>query len=119
MAFTSIVKANTQKFKFTFVDTAGAAVDITGWRIIFMAKDFEDDLDVNAVITVDATAGSDGDDNLVGGIMYLTVSSVDSNVPVKAYHYSFKRIIAGSPPDIRTLDLGTFKITKLIRVSNT
>lgn len=118
VTLTEIPQGNTQIFEFIFVDKNKAPVDITGWRIVFTAKINEEDPDNLAVINVDTTAGSDANDNLLGGIMYLTVDSTDSNITKQKYHYDFKRIIAGSPPSIRTLDIGTFKITNVIRISN-
>ena len=118
MAIADIYRGNTKTFKFNFVDSSNTPIDITGWSIWFTAKAIASDTDVDAVIQVSTTAGDDALDVPASGLMYLTVTSTDSDVTPQALHYDFKRVIPGSPANIKTLDKGTFKILDIITISS-
>lgn len=117
MAIADIYQGNTKIFKFTFKDVAGNAIDITGWSLWFTAKDTEVSPDSSAAIQVSSTAGDNANDTPLSGIMYLTLSSVDTNITPQNLYYDFKRVIPGATPNVKTLDKGTFNIKKIITLS--
>ena len=117
MAIADIYRGNTKTFRFTFADANSTAIDITGWSIWFTAKASEADADNAAIIQIEATAGDDVLDDPSNGLMYVTVSSTDSDITPQTLHYDFKRVIPGSPPNAKTLDKGTFSILKVITLS--
>lgn len=118
MAIADLYQGNTKVYRFYFADANNTPIDITGWIILFTAKAFEADADVDAIIQVSTTAGDDPTDDPVNGLMYVTISSTDSNVTPQTLYYDFKRVIPGSPPDVKTLDKDTFSILKTVTISN-
>jgi len=61
---------------------------------------------------VNTTAGDDGDDDILNGIMHLKVTSAETDILEDVYHYDFTRVIPGGTPDVKVLEVGTFSITK-------
>lgn len=118
MPISDLFKGNTHVFKFIFLDNDNAPIDITNWSVLFTAKAREDDADNAAIIRTSATAGSDARDDVVNGIMHLTVTSTDTDKDPQSLHYDFKRVIPGNPPDIKTIEKSTFKILNIITISN-
>lgn len=109
-----IHRGDTKVFKFTFDDGAATPVplDITGWTIWLTLKANLTDADCVAPLQIETTAGDDPNDDPVNGVMFLTITSVDSyNIHPQNYNYDFQRIIEGSSPlDVRTLAAGKVKI---------
>ena len=114
MAIEDIYRGNTKTFKFTFKDAAGAVIDITGWTIMFMAKAATGDVDASATINVASVAGSETLDDPPNGLMYLVLDITDTDVAHGAYHYEFRRIIPGTPNDVKTLELDSFHILETV-----
>ena len=121
-----IVRGDTLRYRFTFTDNTGteevpvlAPSDITGWLLYFTLKLDEEDTDANAALQVFTTAGDnsggvDYPDDLLGGILYLTVPSTatDPLVPGEKYQYDFQRVIPGTPPDVHTTERGSVKVLR-------
>jgi len=100
-------RGDTKVYKFTFTGQ-----DITGWAIWFTMKNDSSDLDEDAVLQVTATAGGNVLDDPVNGIMYLTLTSSQTNLlEPNEFFYDFQRVIAtSSPADVRTLLSGRLRI---------
>lgn len=100
-------RGDTKVYKFTFTGQ-----DITGWSIWFTLKNDESDSDEDAVLQISATADDNALDDPVNGIMYITLTSTDTNLLVPGeFAYDFQRVIsAQSPPDVRTLLSGRLKV---------
>lgn len=100
-------RGDTKVYKFTFTGQ-----DITGWDIWFTMKNDESDADDDAVLQVKTTAGSNVIDDPVNGIMYVTLTSAQTDLlNPNNYFYDFQRVISSaSPPDVRTLLSGRLKI---------
>jgi len=106
-------RGDTKKYKFDF----GAGTDITGWQIVFTLKKNPEDADESADLQVWANAGSDPQDDVLNGIMYLTLPSDQTSLlDVGQYHYGFQRVIPGTPPDVKTLLVGKVKVLQDITV---
>ncbi len=105
-------RGDTKKYKFTFDDGAATPtpIDITGWQIWSTLKLDPTSLDADAAMQVSTTAGDQLGDDPVNGIMYLVFSSLDTAIAVETYYYDFQRVIAGTPPDVKTLKSGKVKI---------
>lgn len=119
MPIADFYRGDTKRYRFTFTDAAGAAVDITGWELWFTMKVNRTDLDVNAVIQVRHTVGNDLNDNAAGGIAFLTIPSTLTDVAIGRYYYGIQRVIPGSPPDVRTLETDKVKVLQDITLDNT
>jgi hypothetical protein len=120
MAIKDIFKGDTKRYKFTFDDGAvpPVPVDITGWEIWFTLKVKDTDADAAAVIQVKTTAGDDINDDVANGRMYLTLTSVDTDVAVASYVYDFQRVVPGTPPSVRTLDKDKVKVVQDVTRAN-
>lgn len=102
-----IFRGDTKTYKFNF----GVGVDITGWTIWFTLKNDRDQGDAYAVLQTFSTAGSNVNDDVLNGIMYLTIpSTLTDEIEPAIYWYDFQRVIPGSPPDVRTLLTGQVEI---------
>ena len=115
MPINDIVRGNSKTYKFVFTNIDRSVKDITGWQILFMAKVNINDADGAALIDVTATAGNDTNDDPPNGLMYLTVPETATELTPQTLSYDFVRIIPGATPDIKTLDQGSFAITKAVR----
>ena len=87
-----------------------APIDITGWTLWFGLKTSIDDPDTEAVIQVQEVMPADA--NSTGGLGFITLSSTDTDVEPATYHYGLQRVIAGSPAQVTTLQVGKLKILK-------
>lgn len=112
MAIKDIPRGSTKRWKFTFTDLLGVVINITGWKLYFTVKASINDLDVAALIQVNTTAGDDGDDDVLNGVMHLKVTSAETDVLEDLYHYDFTRVIPGGTPDVKVLEVDTVSITK-------
>lgn len=112
-------RGDTVKYKFEF----GNGIDITGWIIYFTLKLNKEDEDSDAVMQVSNTAGDNILDDIPNGTMYVTATSIETSAteiePNTKYFYGFQRVIAGSPPDVKTLHVGTVKILQGITTTIT
>jgi hypothetical protein len=82
-----IIRGDSWSRKLYFSDLSGNIIDITGWKIYFMAKFKIDDLDSAAVITKTITSF----DNPTSGEATLSLSSVDTDIE-GSFLYSIKVI---------------------------
>ena len=87
-------------------------INISSWELYFTVKANINDLDVAALIQIDTTAGDDGEDDVLNGIMFLDVSSSETNILEDLYHYDFTRVIPIATPDVIVLESGTVSIVK-------
>ena len=103
-----IPRGDSRPYKFEF----GDGVDITGWKIYFTVKEYEDDDDSDSVFQVISTAGDDTNDDIANGRMTLWMESDVSALlePNQKYWYGFQRvlIVTGKPPRVTTLTNGNF-----------
>lgn len=53
MAYLSIFRGDSKTIRITVTDELGVAVDLTGWKVFFTAKESETDSDDDAVIKID------------------------------------------------------------------
>lgn len=85
-------RGDTRRYPLTFTDSAGAAIDITGWTIWFTLKEDPDVADVQAALQVSSTAGDDAADLPLQGKMFIEVFYA---VEPGQYHFDYQRVIAG------------------------
>ncbi len=108
----SFYRGDTRTYKFAFTDSAGAAVDITGWQLWFTLKSDPSVLDAEADLQVSTTAGDQSGDDPVNGIMYLVVTSTDTeSLALGRYHYDIQRVTPNTtPPSVETILRGRLKV---------
>lgn len=109
-----IIKGDTKQYKMGFRGKLGESIDLTNGQIWFTMKKRPDDSDDLAVLQVTVSPGSSSissvrDDALVG-VAYLTLSSVDTNIPVGEYHYDIQIVFPGNPPIVTTLTIGLINV---------
>lgn len=109
MAINDIYRGDTVKYKFVFSDGT-TPVDVTSWEIWFTAKAARSDVDGSAVIQKKSIAGTNPSDDPVNGILYLELTSTDTNVDPQDLYYDFQRVIPAATPDVKTLDVGRVSI---------
>lgn len=83
-----IIKKDSFERTLIFEDSKGNRLDITDWKVYFMAKTNINDVDGSAVITKTITSHS----NATNGETILSLSSSDTNIAVGNYYYSIKVI---------------------------
>ncbi len=100
-----IYRGDTKTWKFTF------PYDITGMVFTFaMKEDIEDISNVNK-ISLSTTAGDNPADDIVNGIVHITLpSDVSSKLTPATYYYGFQRVIPGTPDNVRTLLVGKMEV---------
>jgi hypothetical protein len=86
--------SKTYELKFT---KSNAPINITGWSVIFMAKEQLVDPDSSAVIyklyqTADFIQPTNGR-------MLIQLTAEDTNIPCQNYYYAVKFITDSTPPD--------------------
>lgn len=119
MAIDDFYRGDTKKYKFTFTKNS-VAVDVTAWEIWFTIKENINDSDYGAAAQVKHTAGDDALDNVVNGILYLTLpSDVSAGIGPGEYVYDFQRVIPGATPDVDTLESGTVSIKQDVTITIT
>ena len=118
MPIADFKRGDTKTYKFLFTKN-NAPLDITGWDVWCTFKtDPETQPDNEAVLQVQATAGGHIADDPVNGVMYLTLTSIDTAIDVGQYFYDFQRVIPGSPPNVVTLDSGQVTIEQDVTLSD-
>ena len=78
-----IIRGDDVSINFTYKDSSGAAIDITGYTLFFTAKpDIDDDAtDAEAVITKDVTSHSSPTD----GESIITLTNSDTDIDIGQY----------------------------------
>lgn len=105
-----IYAGDSLRVKLTLTLDDPSVTTIAGWDFYLTFKSSLDNLDADADIAVTTTAGVDPDDDPTNFIVYLTLTSAETKVPVGKYFYGVKRVIPGANPQIKTLEVGTIKI---------
>jgi len=85
MSAISITKGDMYKFTVTVKDSAGDIFDLTGYTMVFTAKDDLTKLDVDAAIQSTATIPTP-----VNGVGEFTLEPTDTNIDAKEYHYDIQ-----------------------------
>ena len=80
----------------------GTGIDITGWKFWFTIKE---DLESKKIIAqVITTAGDDPNDDVLNGLVYITLDSATSEtIPPDKYYYDVQVSKGGVPPIIKTI----------------
>ena len=102
-------KRDDKGFSFTFTDTSGDAVDLTGDTIFFTVKENETDLDADALIRKDITPPDP-----TTGVAEMTISHDDSDVDVGDWYFDVQRVTAAGT--VTTIMKGTFRIIQDITI---
>jgi len=105
MSELEVYRGDHKTYTLTFTDGDGAAIDITGWTIFFTVKTSESDADADAVITKDVTSHT----SPTGGLSSIALTSADTNIDVKRYHYDIQ--IKKDDGSIVTVTKDRFSIT--------
>ena len=104
-------RGDTVRLKFTFADADSTPIDITGHELWFTAKESRSNLDSESAIQVRHLAGNDPADDPVNGIVYHTLSSTDTAIPVGKYEFDYQKVISStSPPVVNTIASGKVKV---------
>ena len=98
-----ITRGNTWKRDLYFSDEDGP-IDITGWKILFTAKEKITDLDASAKIAVAATIT-----DATNGKATLSLSVTNTDLPPASYIYDIK-IVTASAVDELTFVSGNITI---------
>jgi hypothetical protein len=83
MTSLTVVRKTTNTYNITFKDSAGDAIDITNWTVLFTVKRSVDETDAQAVISKTVTSHSDP----THGITTITLSSSDTDKIQGEYLY--------------------------------
>lgn len=87
-----MIRGDTRTITATFVDSEGAAIDLTGGTVFFTVNaDKEPSDDSSAVITKDVSSFTDP----TTGIQSITLSSTDTNITPGTYYYDCQFVSAG------------------------
>jgi len=108
----SIYRGDTKRYKFSFLAN-GIPIDITDWTLWFTLKIDEHDSDNMAILQVQTTAGDNSLDEPVNGIMFLVLTSIDTDpIDPGLYYYDFQRVVPqiAQPDDVKTIIAGQLKI---------
>lgn len=106
----TIKRGNSKIYDIAFVDSAGAAINITNYIIYFMVKRNKTDDDSEALIKKIVTSHVDA----AGGLTKVEVSHEDTMITAGNYYYEFKYRTPGdiSTASVETIQLGTYTITQ-------
>lgn len=113
MAIKDFVIGNTLKYNLTFTKASdGTPIDVSGWEIYVSFKTDSSDPDNLAIIQKSFTLPSDA--NSIAGTASIIIPTTDTDNFVEGgtYFYGFKRVIPGSPPDVKTLETGLVKVSR-------
>lgn len=103
-----IIKGNKIPFDFTFTDEDGDAIDISNTTLKFTAKTYEDDADVDAILTKSVTFPADSNSIAGLGSMTLTHDDTKDLVPKAQLFYDFQWI--GPDGEPVTVQYGKLKV---------
>jgi len=81
-----IYRGDDEAFKLTFTDSAGSAVDITGYTVWMTVKTNETDTDANAQIQKKVTSHT----NASGGISQVDMTDDDTDISIGTYYYDIQ-----------------------------
>lgn len=105
------IKGDTMPITFTFTDSTGAAINLTGATVKFTVKKSWRDPDSKAIIAKSWTSHT----NAAGGITDLTLTKDDTFKQEGNYQWDVQ--ITGSGGAISTADMGEFIIKPHITVT--
>ena len=91
---------------------SNAPIPITGWTIIFMAKQSLTDADSSAVISHVYTDGDFLDP--INGRMVIKITKEDTNIDPCNLHYAVKFITNVTPPDAGVIYYGQLTIENTV-----
>lgn len=110
----SFHRGDTKEYKFVFDDGAStpAPIDITNWTLWFTLKSNLSSVDGASELQFQTTAGDNTKDDPINGLMFLEVSSVNTQkVKPGKYYYDFQRVIEGTNPlEVSTLFHGNVTV---------
>lgn len=81
-----VVRGDDKTWTFTFVDSDGNAIDITGYIFFFTVKSRSQDTDAEAIISKDITILSDP----TNGIMQVSVTNSETSINVGSYRFDLQ-----------------------------
>lgn len=88
----------------TFKDSAGTAIDITGYTVWFIVKKKREDTDDEALINKTQTSHSDP----TNGITTIDLTNSDTDIDAENLFYGIKWLDTSG--DVLTIDDGDFKV---------
>jgi hypothetical protein len=109
----SIVAGDDKTLTFTFVNSAGAVVDITGYTAFFTVKSSPSDLDAAALIAKSWTSHTDPSN----GVTSLALVPADTSALLGNYYFDVQLKSGGGL--IRTPIRGTFTVLANITIRTT
>ncbi len=114
----SFYRGDTKVFNFTFADSTGTPIDISGYKLWVTMKSSITDLDDAASIQKVITFPADADS--VAGIGSITLSSVETSVTPGTYYYDFQLVDESLiPPSVTTVTSGRVSILQDITLTDT
>ena len=102
-----IFRGNTREYLLTFVDDAGAAINITGWTVYFTAK--KNYADAVASISVEVTVHFDA----AGGQTKIPLTPANTDLVPGYYFYDIQ--VKKAADDFETILSGTVQILAVNR----
>jgi len=107
-----IFRGDSKTYNFTFKDSAGVGIPITGYTVYFTVKENETDLDTNAKISKSVSDPHSDPDN---GKTSISIGPTDTDLDVKNYFYDFQ--LKDDSGNITTFLKGNFKVKQDITIS--
>lgn len=110
--FLELKKGDSFSRTLIFEDEDGTRLDLTGWKIYFMAKTNSNDLDASAVITKTITVHSS-----IQGETEIELTSTETNIAVGNYPFAIKVItdnMIGATAEALTVLEGLLVVTDTI-----
>ena len=110
MTALEIFRGDTVNIDLTIKDSAGTAIDITGYTFYFTAKTNDDDSDDNALIKEDVTThlNPDGGDGTSTGQSRITLSKTQTAVAIGNHYYDIQ--MKDTSGNITTLTKDRFNV---------
>ncbi len=99
-----VFRADDTTLTITFKDSAGTAIDITGYTVWFIVKERREDTDIEALINKTVTSHSDP----TNGITTVDLTNSDTDIVADNLFYGIKW--KDTSDDVLTIDDGDFKI---------
>lgn len=81
-----IYKRDDVTYTLNFIDSAGDAINITGYTVFFTVKTLDTDTDASALISKTVTTHSDA----AGGESQVSLSASDTDIATGVYIYDFQ-----------------------------
>ncbi len=110
MTALEIFRGDTVNIDLTITDDDGSALDITGYKFYFTAKENDDDGDASALIKKDVTTHltPDGGDGNSTGQSRIILSSSDTDVVIGNHYYDIQ--MKDTSDNITTLTKDRFNV---------